>query len=126
PVQQAIRLQVGRQGVDGIFKCIDDGEVTYEVEMTKAGKTRTFTLDTSGKLLEMQMFLEELPAVMQKALQREIRSGTCEEIYKTTEDDGVNYDATITRDGKSHSLTFESKGSLVYEAEPVQFIETPE
>src|SRR5205085_8336407 len=52
PVQQAIRAQVGRQGLGDIFKHTEDGEVTYEVEMTKAGKTRNFTLDADGKPLE--------------------------------------------------------------------------
>jgi len=125
-VQQAIHARVGRQGLGDIFKCIEEGEVTYEVEMTKAGKTRNFTLDSDGKLLEMQMFLEETPTVIQKAIQKEIRSGSCQEIYKTTEDGEVNYDAKITRDGKSCSLTFDAKGTLVYQAEPVYLSETPE
>ena len=125
-VQQAIRAQAGRQDLGDIFKYTEDGDVTYEVEMTKAGKTRTFSLSPDGKLLAMQMFLEETPAVIQKAIQKEMRGGTCDEIHKTTEDGEVNYDVTITRNGKSVSLTFDVKGALVYQAEPVQISETPE
>ncbi len=126
PVQQAIRAHTGRQGLGEIFKHTEDGEVTYEVEMTKGGKTRNFTLDAHGKLLEMQMFLEETPAPVRSAIQKELRGGSCDEIYKTTEEDEVNYDVTILRNGKSHSLTFDPAGNLVYQAEPIQLAEAPE
>jgi uncharacterized membrane protein YkoI len=125
-VQQAIRAHVGKQALDDIFKHTQDSEVTYEVEMTKAGKTRTFTLASDGKLLEMQVFLHEIPAVIQKAIRKEMHGGRCEEIQKITEDGEVNYDVEITRNGKSHSLTFDSKGAIVYQAEAIQLSETPE
>ncbi len=126
PVQQAIRAQVGKQKLGDIFKYTEDGETTYEVEMGKAERTRSFTLSQEGKLLEMEMFIEETPAIIQKAIEKELRGGTLEQIQKTFEDDEVNYDVDLTRNGKSFSLTFDSNGALVYQAEPIRLSEAPE
>ena len=125
-VQKAIRAHVGRGKIDDISKASEDGVVTYQVEMTKAGKSRSFTLAEDGKLLEMQLFLAETPAHVRQAIQKEARNGVCAGIYKTVEDGEVNYDVEITRNGKLLSLTFDSKGAVVYQAEPIQISDAPE
>ena len=123
--QTAIRQQVGAAKLGEITKSIEKGEVVYEVEMTHQGKTRSFTLGADGKLLETQLFLEETPVVLRQAIQRELRGGKCGEIYKTTEEGDVNYDVSVIANGKTRLLTFDSAGSLVYQAEPIQLSEAP-
>src|ERR1043166_4052146 len=86
PVQRAIREQVGKGKLGEISKTTEDGEITYDVEMTKDGKTRSFTLAADGKLVELQVFLDETPAAVRQAIQREAKNGTCGEILKTIED----------------------------------------
>jgi len=125
-VQQAIRAHVGKGVLNDISKITENGVVTYEVEMTKQGKTRSFTLAADGKLQEMQLFIEETPPAVRKAIQKEMRGGKCGEIYRITEDGEASYDAEIIANGKSRRLTFDAGGALVYQAEPVQLSDTPE
>ena len=119
PVQRAIRAHVGKGKLGDISKTTEGGVVSYDVEMTKAGRARSFSLAEDGKLLEMQLFFEEVPAIVQKAIEKETRGGQRGAIYKTTEDGEVNYDVEITRSGKLCSLSFDDKGAVVYQAEPV-------
>jgi len=125
PLQKAVRAHLGKGVLGDISKITEDGVVTYEVEMTHQGKTRSFTLGTDGKLLETQLFLEETPVVLRQAIQRELRGGKCGEIYKTTEEGDVSYDVSVIANGKTRLLTFDSAGSLVYQAEPIQLSEAP-
>lgn len=114
PVQEAIHAQVGDGKLGEITKSTEAGELTYDVEMTKEGKTRDFTVGQDGKLRRMQVFLQETPPEIQKAIQKEVGNGKCGDIYKATEDGEVLYDVEITKDGKTHSLTFDKKGVLVF------------
>jgi len=126
PVQKAIRGHVGKGVLGDISKITEDGAVSYEVEMTKQGKTRSFTLAEDGKLLEMQSFTDEAPSIVQKAIEKELRGGRCGEIHKAIEDGEVSYDVEIIANGKVRLLTFDPGGVLVYQAEPVQVHDTPE
>src|SRR5689334_48142 len=67
-LQKAIQARLGQGQLGGILRVLDDGEVTYEVEMSKAGRTRGITLDAAGVLVEEEVFLAELPAAVQKAI----------------------------------------------------------
>ncbi len=126
PVQQAIRKQVAEGKIDEITKNIEEGEVSYDVEMIKDGKTRSFTLDDAGDLKEMQVFLNELPDPVRAALQQEVGTGKCGEINKVDEDGNVLFETEITQGSKTRSLSFDSKGALVYQEEPVALSDAPE
>jgi uncharacterized membrane protein YkoI len=126
PVQKAIRGHVGKGVLGDISKITEDGVINYEVEMTKEGKSRSFTLGEDGKLTEMQLFLGETPAVVQQAIQKELRGGKCGEIHKAIEGGEVSYDVEVITNGKTRLLTFDSGGGLVYQADPVQVSDMPE
>jgi uncharacterized membrane protein YkoI len=125
-VRKAIHTQVGDGHLGEITRSTEDGETTYDVEMTKAGRTRDFSVGQDGELLQVQVFLEETPAEIQKAVQKEVGDGKCGDIHKTTEDGDVSYDVEMTRSGTSRSLTFDSKGALVFQQEPVTLAAAPE
>jgi uncharacterized membrane protein YkoI len=125
PVQETIRAQVANGTLDDISKVAEDGAVSYEVQMTKAGKARDFTVDQGGKLIDMQVFLGELPAAVRSAIRRESRGGRCGEIHKSMEEGEAEYDVEITRDGKPRQVTFDPHGKIIYQEEPVALDETP-
>ena len=126
PAQDAIRKQVGNGTLGDLSKITEDGDVSYEAQMTKAGRTRGFTVDQDGDLLDIQVFLGETPAPVRAAIRRELRGGKCGEIYKSTEEGATEYEVEITRDGKSRQVTFDARGKIVYQAEPVALADTPE
>jgi uncharacterized membrane protein YkoI len=126
PIQQAIRKQVDGGRIEEITKNTEDGEVSYDVEMTKNGKARTFTLDESGELKEMQVFLDELPDPVRKALQKEVGTGKCGEINKADEDGNFLFETEITQGTKTRSVSFDSLGTLVYQEEPTTLPDVPE
>src|ERR1051325_1157332 len=97
--QQTIRSQIGSGKLVSVEKDTEDGEVTYEVEMTRDGKTRSFTVDADGELIDEQMFLAELPGAVQKTIQTQVGKGSLGEIFKSAEDGEVSYDVEMTSAG---------------------------
>jgi uncharacterized membrane protein YkoI len=126
PARETIRPQVADGTLGDISKVTDDGEVTYEVQMTKAGRARDFTVAEDGALVEIQVFVDEVPGAVRAAIRRQSRGGECGDIYKSTEDGEAEYDVEITRSGKSRRLTFNARGRITYEETPLALAETPE
>ncbi len=108
-VHATINEQVGKGTIEGITKVFDEG-VSFEVEMTAAGKTRVFTVGKNGTLLDIQVFLAETPAAVQQAIQKEAANGKLGDITKVTEDGAVTYEVEITRGGKIHVVTIGEDG----------------
>ncbi|HEX3855873.1 MAG TPA: PepSY-like domain-containing protein [Verrucomicrobiae bacterium] len=109
-VQQTIRAQLEDSKLNSIEKD-DDG--AYDVEMTRGGKARDFTVGADGELIDMQVFISELPATAQKAIQSQTGKGTLGDIYKSVDDDGTSYDVEIINDGKERDFTFADDGRLL-------------
>jgi uncharacterized membrane protein YkoI len=123
-VQKTIRAQVGDGRLRSINKEDDDGDITYDVEMVRGGRTRSFTVGTDGELLDTEVFLEELPAALQQAIKRKIGSATLGEIDKSGEDDETNYNVEMIGGGKTRSFTLDAAGKLT--DEEVFLAELPE
>jgi uncharacterized membrane protein YkoI len=125
-VQQAIRKQAAGGKIEEITKNMEDLDVSYDVEMSKDGKVRTFTLDAAGELKEMQVFLDELPESVRKAIQKEVGAGKCGEINKLDEDGTLLFETEIAEGSKTRSLSFDTQGTVVYQEESTALPDTPE
>lgn len=112
-VQKTIRQQKGNGKLDSIEKDTDGGVVTYDVEVTRGGRSRSFTVDESGKLLDAEVFLDELPPTVQQTIQTVAGSNTVEEIDKSVEDGDATYDVEVTRGDRTRSFTIGSAGQLI-------------
>ena len=123
--QQAIRTKVGTATLGEIDKSIDDGEASYEVEMISAGKSRTFTVDSGGKLVDEEIVLAELPESLQKAIQKEIAGGKIEQITRTFDAGDTLYDVDVSLNGKTRTLTFDPAGALLSTEEEMALAEVP-
>jgi uncharacterized membrane protein YkoI len=126
PIQQAIHQQAGRGRIEDITRTTEDGEVSYDVEMVKEGKARTFSLGEDGKVLEIEVFLEELPVEAREALEKEAGEGKCGEITKTDEEGETLYETEITRNGKPRSVSVNAKGQVVYQEESIALADAPD
>jgi uncharacterized membrane protein YkoI len=124
-VQQAIRQKVGSATLGEIDKSFDDQEISYDVEMISAGKSRTFTMDAGGKLIDEEVLLSELPAAMQKAIQKEAGEGTVDGIIRSIDGSDTFYDVDISRNGKSRTVTLDANGTLVCAEEEIALAEVP-
>jgi hypothetical protein len=114
PVQRAIQTIVGQQGtIEGIGKALDESGVSYDVDWKlKTGATRSFTVLESGKLESVQVDIEETPPAVKAAILAEAGKGQLKEVFRSTEDNAVYYDATVSRDGKDREFTVTDAGKL--------------
>src|SRR6266403_1174639 len=72
-VQKTIRTQVGQGTLDGIEKTFEDNKTSFDVEMTtKDGADRSFTVALDGKLVSLQLSMQELPPAVQKTIQAHV------------------------------------------------------
>jgi len=114
PVKQTVQAQAASATLNSAQKVVADGEITYDITITRDGKARDFTVDTNGALIDMQMFLPELPAVVQKSIQARTK-GTVGDIYRSIDDGKIKFDVDVTAGGKTHTHTFADDGRLLTE-----------
>lgn len=117
-VQQTINEHVGKGKLQEIEKVVEDDEVTYEVDMRKNNRPRSFTVGDDGELLEMEVFLRETPGPVREAIQKRVGTGHIEGISKVFEDGGatfeVEYGSGPENDSENtRTFSLNDKGKLV-------------
>lgn len=112
-----VRSNLQQQLGDGVLVQIDkfpsEDETTYDVEMTKAGHDRSFTLNGDGDLTAMEVFLEETPAAVQKTIRSRLGTGRLGDISKVIEEGEVSYEITMTRHRHSLPFSVNAQGRLI-------------
>jgi uncharacterized membrane protein YkoI len=111
-IQKSIKSKVGKGKIAEITKVTEDGEVAYEVRMTRDGKTRTFVLDDKGKVAAWQVFLPETPPPAQKAIRALLAGGRVVQIDKRTEEGKPVFDVEMLKDNRQRSFTVRANGEL--------------
>lgn len=112
-VRKTIRGQLGEGKLGDIDKVFEEGKFTYDVEMTRNGVERSFTIAADGKLLDQQVFMAETPEAVQKAIRAQVESGTVTRIDKNTEDEETAYDVEAQKGGKKVSFSVDPNGKLI-------------
>ena len=112
-IREHVRNQKGKLG--DIDRVMDDGKTAFDVTMTKGEKETSFSVSESGKLLTMEITLEEAPEVVQKTIRAKLGDSVIKTLEKNTEDeDGdVVYDVEATKGGKKISFSVDAGGKLV-------------
>jgi hypothetical protein len=103
----------------------EDYDVSYDVKMTNAGKMRTFLISTNGELLRMQVFLNEVPAPVQKSIQAQSKRGRLGEISKCVEDGVAYYSVDVISNRKTVNVTFDATGAFWGEEENMLWADLP-
>jgi hypothetical protein len=115
--RKAIRAQARaeKDRIGEIDRVMDDGKTTYEVNLTKGDKEISFTVDEAGKLLFIDVTLEETPAEVQKTIHTKAGDAVISSIEKNTSDDDgtVAYDVEAKKDGKKISFSVDADGKLM-------------
>jgi uncharacterized membrane protein YkoI len=125
-VREAIKKVAGTGTVDDITKVIEDGEVSYDADITRDGKERTLTVDEKGKLTELQVFPAELPAPVQKTMAKVSVGGQLGDISKEFDEDGITYEVEINPDTNARTVTIDEKGVIVSDEEDIDLSKTPD
>jgi len=124
-VQATIRKEVGTGSIEGITKVFEDDGHSFEVEIIRDTKTRTFTVDEPGKLLTVQFFFAETPLPVQQTISKMFGGSKLGEITEVFEDGETNFQVEINPDTKSRLVSIDLKGNLVSQAESVELSATP-
>ena len=116
-VQLTIQSNTAGAKIEDITKSFEEEDVTYDVEMTQAGRTRVFSVSTNGELLLRQVFLDEAPAAVQKAIQAQSARGHLGDINLSTQSGKTNYEVDVVSGRKTVTVTFDAAGALQSEEE---------
>ena len=124
-VQQAIKSVFGAGKIDGIEKLFEIGRITFSIDFTTTnGLERDFTVGADGRLLDVQIGLDEAPAPVRAAVDALVRGGgTVGDVYRSFEGGAPTYDVTITRSGVARDFSLLPNGAI--ESEQVFFAELP-
>src|ERR1700753_843880 len=95
PVQKGIRAQLGDGRVRSVERDDENGDVTYDVEIIREGKTRSFTVGAEGELIDSEVFIEELPPAIQQTIKTKVGTATLGEIDKSAGDGEADYDVEM-------------------------------
>lgn len=125
-LRKAIKAKAGAAVINDIDRSYEDGQSTYTIEITADGKTRSFTLNEKGKLVDEEVFLTELSASLQAAVHKQAAGATIDEITRSFDDDVTSYDVDIVANGKTRTLTFDGNGVLLSSQEDISLPEVPE
>jgi len=126
-VQHCIQAKSAGATLGDITQSFDDQDydVAYDVEMTKAGTTRGFTVSTNGQLLDEQVFLQETPPAVQKSIQAQSKRGRLGDIKKSTEDGETYYQVDVISGRKTVTVTFDAAGAFWGEEEDMLWADLP-
>ena len=122
-VQKTIKAQVGQGELDSLENNLEEN--SYEIEYTrKDGTDRYFSVKEDGKLLTVQVALAEVPPVVRKTIEANLGKGKLGNIYRTTENGEVSFDAEVNLEEKQREMSVAENGKL--ESLQVFLAETPE
>jgi uncharacterized membrane protein YkoI len=122
-VQKTIQAEAAGWGLDGIDRNVEASGATYDVEVTKNGRTQNFTVDDDGTLLSIAVPLEETPAAVQKAIQAQANGAQVGDIDKNVDEPEITFDVETSKAGVPRNFTVAADGTLV--SAEVALAETP-
>ncbi len=115
PVWKTFQSATGGAQAGTIERSDEDGDVVYDVTFTaKTGGERHVSIAQDGKLLSLEMQMEDVPPPVKKTITEQIADGTLQGIEKTTDGDAPAYDVDFTlKAGGDRSLSIAEDGTLL-------------
>jgi uncharacterized membrane protein YkoI len=124
-VQKTIREKTqGATAVD-IYKTTEDGEDTYNVEMTKDGQEQDFDVAADGEYLGTDIPLNDAPDAVRKTILAEAASGKIGDITQNSDEDGAFYEADITDGTGTRYVTVNADGAIDSIERPIDLSDAP-
>jgi uncharacterized membrane protein YkoI len=112
-IQKTIRAQASQNKIKQIDKTFEDGEISYEVDFTRPdGTTRSFSVNSAGKLARVQIGLEDLPAEVRKTMDANLHGGKLAEAFKLIDDSEISFEGDVDHDGQMRDILVAPDGKL--------------
>ena len=132
-VQKTLKQEANGAKIDEVEKEIEDGETTYEADVTIDEKEYEITVAADGTLLEkaladsddeddgdeddeVEIKLSDCPAVVQKTLKREAHGAEIDAVDKSVKDGKAFYEVDVKIDGKNYEIRVSEEGTLIWKA----------
>ena len=114
-VRRTIEASLGNAKLEDIYHIFEKGETSYYVEVRRDGKLRDFSVGENGKLQSVQVFLSEIPAEVQSAINEKIGNGKLLRVDKSFEPShGVlPYEIEARKDGRPFNFSVGPKGRFL-------------
>lgn len=113
PVRNTVQGQLKGGKLESIAKTFDENEIYYEATITrKDGSERSLTVGLDGKLLSVDMSLDEIPGAVRKTIETSLGTGKLENISHMFEDGENSYYVEFSQDGKERDLSVAEDGKL--------------
>jgi hypothetical protein len=120
-VRQTIKSELSGSGPDSIDKNLDDADISYDIEGPGNNEKEVdFTVDEDGTLSRRRVALTDTPDAVQKTIAAQLNGGSVETIDENLDDDGTNFDVTITTPGGSEtSVNAATDGTMMSKEVPL-------
>lgn len=107
PVRQTADEQAKGATIRGYAKEVENGQLEYEVQLTKDGHTKDVSIAPDGSVLEVeeQVQMESLPAEVRSGLETMTKSGKITKVESLTKHGTlVAYEAQVVTGGKRSEI----------------------
>ncbi len=113
PVRQSITAELKGATPTRIERGDDAHEVTFDVTIEVANRTRSLIFAEDGKLVATEVPFIEVPQAAQKTIQQRQAGGRLVHIFKWEDDGETYFEATFVRGGQKRTCTAQADGTLV-------------
>jgi hypothetical protein len=115
-VQKTIQSQAIGWKLEAIEKNVADAEISFDVEVSKVGRVKRFTVADDGNLLGAEVALAETPVAVQAAIKIQVADGSLKSIDESFDPDGNSFDVmAAAKDGGRKSFSVAMDGGLLSE-----------
>jgi len=115
-VQNAIRAEAPGWDLEGLDKNVDRAEITYDVEVSRGGQTKEFSVSEEGDVLSREIGLTNAPAGVRQAIQAKLAGGQVQSVAMAFDPDynATMYDVELTTaEGSGKSFRVAADGTMV-------------
>lgn len=116
-VQKTAQQESQGATVKRYSKEVENGRVVYEVEMIADGKSRDVSMDSSGKIVEVeqQVSFDAVPAAASAAIRKGAGGGSILKVEEVKSDSETAYEAQVLSNGKHWEVRVHADGSAAPE-----------
>jgi uncharacterized membrane protein YkoI len=112
-VQKTAQRESQGATVRGYSKDVESGKIEDEVEMMVAGKSRDVSIDSSGKVIEVEqeVALDGIPSAAMAAIRRQAEGASIRKVEEVRSSAETAYEAQILSNGKHREIRVHADGS---------------
>ncbi len=125
-VQKTIKSLADGWELGGVDKNLDEPEISFDVEVTKDDKSKSFCVGEDGRILSMEIGLEDAPEVVQKAIKARLGDAKLGTLTKYFDADVITYDVDAASGNLSeNSFSVSAEGTILSEQVSLEKVPPP-